>query len=110
MRTTLEEKATFMEPGAEPMGHVTETGFNMLDFILCEPALLQSLERLHSLRKAVLRSDHFLVRAVLQMEGPRREGPHIADLIDKRKRRTCDGSMWAKRQIQHIEIGHRVGT
>ena len=62
----IEEKMTYMEPGTRPMQEVSATRFNLLDLVVCDNAMLANIRRLHSVRAAVLRSDHFLVRCVIQ--------------------------------------------
>jgi len=65
-----DSKATFIEPGFSFLGEVTQPGYNMLDLLLCDPATLCRIQKLHSVREAALGTNHYLVKVVLQFERP----------------------------------------
>jgi len=73
-----DEKVTYMNPGTKPADAVTDSSFGMIDFLLCEPGMFQAVRRLHTVWKAVLRSDHFLVRVVLELHVPAAQEPSKA--------------------------------
>jgi exonuclease III len=82
-----EEKVTYMEPGSTYLGEVTEAGYNMLDLLLCDSAMLSKCSSLVSIRTAALGTDHYLVRAVLQFDPPHEVAekctkPDLAALVD----------------------------
>eukprot|EP00959_Pyramimonas_sp_CCMP1952_P429688 8998889-Pyramimonas_sp.AAC.1 len=60
-----------MEPGFTPVDLVTEQGFSMLDLLLCDWGLFSRIRDLRSIHRAALATDHFLVRAAVEM--PRRD-------------------------------------
>jgi hypothetical protein len=64
------EKATFMEAGSFFLGEVTETGYNMLDLMLCQASTLERISRLASERSAALGTDHYMVQARLKFDTP----------------------------------------
>ena len=59
--TPVEQKATYMEPGATPFGIILEGPYNLLDLVLAEENMLDRITDLRSIREATLATDHFLV-------------------------------------------------
>ena len=62
-----EEKVTFMESGAAPLGPVTLEKYNVLDLILCRSDSLALIEDIRSVRQAALGTDHYLVKCTLEV-------------------------------------------
>ena len=66
----LHEKITFMEAGALPNGDIISDKYNILDFVLCNDAILNSLRCVKSRRGPALATDHYLVRCSLGLRPP----------------------------------------
>jgi len=67
---TPADKVTFMEAGSLFLGDVTDSGYNMLDLLLCDNATLRNISQLYSERRAALGTDHYLVMSVLNVSKP----------------------------------------
>ena len=66
----LHEKITFMEAGALPNGDITSDKYNILDFVLCNDAILNSLRCVKSHRGPARATDNFLVTCSLGLRPP----------------------------------------
>eukprot|EP00959_Pyramimonas_sp_CCMP1952_P259899 5433787-Pyramimonas_sp.AAC.1 len=60
MEQPLEQKVTFREAGALPLDQISEASHDVLDVVLCQPAVLSALKRVASHREAALATDHYL--------------------------------------------------
>jgi hypothetical protein len=92
-QTPDDEKVTFLEAGSSYLGPITDTGYNMLDLLLCDKVTLHRLAKVSSDRSAALGTDHYLVNAAFRFEASRpsmaRCTTHnIASLRDKEVRAT----------------------
>ena len=61
----LEEKVTYMEPGATFNGQINELQYNILDLLLCNSSVFAQVKDLRSHRQIPLATDHYLVTCTL---------------------------------------------
>ena len=58
---SLDKKVTFRESGVLPLAPIDLTTHNILDLLLCEPCMLDTIDNVQSHRHAALATDHYLV-------------------------------------------------